>query len=462
MRAERQKLGCDITQALLTLSIILIALLLIVAGCEYQYEKSSAFKRWGITKPSADEAIEKLLAEAYVLLYNRDFDKAKTIYLQVLDLDSNCVEGHVGLSFVYRYTYDDTRSFRECEKALELDSLALAALWNYGELLWPWRGTTLNDSIPDSERIRMSIYYLEKAANINHPASAHPHISLWTAYMALKEVDKARLQLREMKRKNYFPEAVLDFAHDLLISTELNGIIFTNGDMDTYAPFCLQEAFKFRQDVSIVNLSLLNTPCFAKCLRDSFKVPISYTNFGLEQLAPKVDWENNKIVRVQDILVRNIIENAHYENRPVYFAITVSKENLQEYDENLSLEGLVYRVDKGATKVPVNIDKLTENMTQSYKIEEISKTIEWSSNLSPTTRNVSGLLLNYSYLYAIMANHYSQQDRVTEAVDCYKRAFNILNYFKQESAMKALLEQWLWVKPEDVEAKRLMEKYFGE
>lgn len=462
MSTKRSKPWRGIRQVLIALSILLATLFLITAGCEHQSEKSPAFKRWGITKPSTDETIEKLLAEAYILLYNREFEKAKTIYLRVLDLDSNCVEGHIGLSFVYRYTQDDTRSFKECKKALELDSLALAAQWNYGELLWPWRGTSLNDSIPGSERIRMSIYHLEKAANMNHPASTHAHISLWTAYMALQEVNKARLQLREMKRKNYFPKVVLDFAHNLLMSAEPNGIIFTNGDMDTYPPFCLQEATKLRQDVKIVNLSLLNTACFAKCLRDSFGVPISYTDFGLDLLVPKVDWENNKIVRVQDILVRNIIENAIYENRPVYFAITVAKENYEEYENNLSLEGLVYRLNRTATKSPVNIDKLIKNMTQNYTIEEFPKIEEWSSNLSPTTRDFSNLLYWYPYLYAIMASHYSEQGKVTEAAVCYKKAFGILNYFKEKSLMKALLEQWLRVKPDDVEAKRLMEKYFGE
>jgi tetratricopeptide (TPR) repeat protein len=426
------------------------------------FEKSPAYKRWGITKPSTDETIEKLLADAYILLYNREFEKAKTFYLRVLDKDSNCVEGHVGLSFVYRYTQDDTRSFKECKKALELDSLALAAQWNYGELLWPWRGTTLDVSIPDSERIKMSLYHLKKAAGMNHPASTHAHISLWTAYMALQEVKEARFELREMKRKNYFPKVVLDFAHNLLISAEHNGIIFTNGDMDTYAPFCLQEATKLRQDVSIVNLSLLNTPRFVKCLRDSFGVPISYTDFGLELIEPKMDWEKNKVVSVQDILVKNIIENAHYKNRPVYFAITVSEENRAEHENNLSLEGVVYRVDRGTTKTPVNIEKLIQNMTQNYTIEEIPKTVEWSSNLSPATKDVSGFLNNYAYLYVIIANHYSEQGEVTKASVCYEKAFSIYNYFKDKSRMKALLELWLREIPDDVKAKKLMDKYFGE
>ncbi len=173
-----------------------------------------------------------------------------------------------------------------------------------------------------------------------------------------------------------------EYAYNILAGLDENAIIFTNGDNDTFPIWYLQEVERFRRDVSVVNLSLVNLGWYVKQLkRFDPPVPMTYTDAEIDELRPVGyrDQETGElvVVMVREYVVKDIIDanRASTTPRPVFFAVTIPRENMERYHAFLQMEGLAYRLteQRAADGIPeTDPDRLLANVYGAYKFDALT------------------------------------------------------------------------------------------
>lgn len=273
-------------------------------------------------------------------------------------------------------------------------------------------------------------------------------VPLWMTYQNYDDHDRSG---------NYVAH---DYAYNMLNSAAENGIIFTNGDNDTYPLWYLQEVEGVRPDVRVVNLSLLNTPWYTEQLKQerahtSPPLPISFSEDRINDLQPiqwnprtmKLPVNEQKLAGDSEVFVAaadtsqiespmtwklegrrysqdfNILQAADqvaYDilrtnaekgwQRPIYFAITVSPDGQLDLQNYFQLEGLAYRI----VPIPHNqamgrvVPAVTPKRLQKFKLTNLDNPDVYFNE------NIRRMLDAYRNIFSHTAEQLAAQDHSEE------------------------------------------------
>ncbi|HET6569812.1 MAG TPA: DUF2723 domain-containing protein [Rhodothermales bacterium] len=253
-----------------------------------------------------------------------------------------------------------------------------------------------------------------------------------------------------------------EYAYNMLQSVAPNGILFTNGDNDTFPLWYLQEVERVRTDVRVANLSLLNTPWYVKQLKNEWSnksapLPISLTNEQIEKLGvapwkpreislpvdkqqlaqssevalPEVDlsqlespmtWtlegrpynkEFNVLYGADQAALDILATNAQQGwTRPVYFAVTVSPDGMLDLQHYLQLDGQAYRV------VPIKHNETLGRVVPSVALDVLRK-FKFTNLDNPDVyydENVRRMVDNYRNIFAATAQQLAEKGHREDAI----------------------------------------------
>jgi len=247
------------------------------------------------------------------------------------------------------------------------------------------------------------------------------------------------------RSNNYIPR---DYAYNMLAGLEPDAIVFTNGDNDTFPLWYIQCVEKFRTDVRVANLSLLNTTWYIKQLRDEEpKVPITLTDEEIEQMRP-VRLKDGGIAWKRDLAVQHIIQATDWK-RPIYFAVTVPAEVWKPYEDYLEMQGMARRLVPYKGKNMVNEFMLARCFKKLYRFRGVL-TDDWKRDTTVyKDRDTRGMFVNFAVAAAELGQRKAMAGEYKEAVDWLRLSLELYPDFEWS---KVLLGSYLYMSGEVQEA----------
>ena len=236
---------------------------------------------------------------------------------------------------------------------------------------------------------------IEKAYALD-PQRPDTYYDFLTCYAIKGDVNKFNEFCEKLYHSMDISPWLMNYNYNVLLSTEPNAILITNGDNDTYPVWLLQQVKNIRPDVTILNISLTTIQSYFENAVKSKKISVDYKT--IETRAKKKDAAYYPAA-LMEALVAELYEK--YPQYPLYFAVTVYPNSIEAYKENLYAVGLALRYNK---KRMDNIALIKKNLEQNFILDHLK--FDYADEQQPGKRLAAKMNLNYISPMMLLAEHY--------------------------------------------------------
>jgi hypothetical protein len=262
--------------------------------------------------------------------------------------------------------------------------------------------TKAKEAIPNSFEYHFLAYYnandKETSESLEHIKKASElgpnRVEIMPDMLTYYEVRRDKQNLQNTAKKwfqlNDISSGILAWNYNMLQSTEQDAILITNGDNDTYPALILQYSQGIREDVNVLNFSLMSKNNY----REKY-----FKELGIPQLPKKMEeyssWEVYSSAFIEHI--------KKYSYRPIYFAISANPSLYSSFKDEVHNVGLAY---KWSTSKFDNIAVTKRNFEKKFLLDYMK--IDLQNDISQGVVDYS----NSNYLVPLLTlyNHYKESE----------------------------------------------------
>ncbi len=256
------------------------------------------------------------------------------------------------------------------------------------------------------------------------PGDGNAWSSVWVHSMRLGDADMEHAAAVAMIESGFLTPSVLAYNRWQLEHLPPNAILITNGDMDTYPAVALQELEGLREDVAVINLSLLNLPWYVRNRAAKYDIPLPFAGDELDRLE-RYRGIDGEIVNRSDQIVAGWLEMQRLRrlDRPLCAAVTVSGFDFtRDAVSRMIYCGSYYEYMPRSPRRDAAIEEIARNLS-TVKPEHFEGPFASTTDRSPVrrsqtdriARNVTSAMLRYVDLLA-------RDGRMDEAMDALAAA----------------------------------------